>query len=112
MKEYRIEIAKLISTELRSRTEAKRIASVIDSARTNNIVIDFSDITFMSRSFTDEFCGIVANKNITYINMSGNIKLMIDIVSKNRNNPKNIQLNGNVVDCSDMNSLSLILSTF
>jgi len=113
MKEYRIEIAKLISTELRSRTEAQKIASEISRVNAKKTMIDFTGVSFISRSFADEYCNVMNTSNAVSTGMSKNIKLMIAIVKKNRNKGKNVRTSENVIDCvSDASLLSSVLSAF
>lgn len=45
-------VAELISTDIRSRANVNIIRSAIDGIN-ENIILDFTDVAFMSRSFTD-----------------------------------------------------------
>lgn len=78
-------IADLISTDIRSRANADIIRSAIDGIK-ENIVLDFSGVTFVSRSFTDELYNVMKeNKNISLVNMSDFVKSMLEAVTKGRN---------------------------
>ncbi|WP_321438115.1 STAS-like domain-containing protein [uncultured Bacteroides sp.] len=102
-------MSELIGVELRSRTEAKKVLHHINSMARNNVVIDFKNITSMSRSFADEFCGIIENtrltRSVSLVNKSKTIKIILDIVSRNRNKPKHISNTGETKEFSDIDSL-------
>ena len=110
-----IKMSELISTELRSRTEAKKVQDCINLVMKGKIVINFSDVTFISRSFADEFCEILEQVNLSrkveLINKSENIDITLSIVQENRNTPKNIQQSSDTKEFSDMDSLSQFLAT-
>jgi len=110
-----IKMSELIGSELRSRTEAKKIHNSISLVRNGKIIISFSGVTFISRSFADEFCGIIENvklsKNIEIVDKCNNVEVTLAIVLKNRNNPKNVQESSDTKEFSDMDSLSQFLAT-
>lgn len=81
-----IKMSELIGSELRSRTEAKKIHNSISLVRNGKIIISFSGVTFISRSFADEFCGIIENvklsKNIEIVDKCNNVEVTLAIVLK------------------------------
>ena len=58
MKKEIIKISALISSDVRSRSNAEIIRSAIDGI-SDKVILDFSGVSFVSRSFTDELCSIV-----------------------------------------------------
>lgn len=110
-----IKISELIGAELRSRSEAKKISSFLDFAERGKIIISFSGVTFISRSFADEFCGIVENaklsQSIELIDKCNNVEITLSIVLKNRKSPKNVTEHSDTKEFSDMDSLSKFLAT-
>lgn len=108
-------IKDLIGTELRSRIEARKVLNQIKTLENDDIVIDFSGVTFLSRSFSDELCGIIDTfsslKKITEIGKAEIVEITLEVVRKNRNKPKNIFFDGNTKEFDDMKSLSEFLST-
>lgn len=108
-------IKELIGTELRSRVEAKKVLNRINSTNGGEIVIDFSDVTFISRSFADELCGVIdtcrLSRKITEIFKGEIVDLTLEVVRKNRNKPKNLLPIGETKEFDDMKSLSEFLST-
>lgn len=109
-----IKIAELLSTDVRSRFNAEIIRSEIRT-KSKKIVLDFSGVTFMSRSFTDELYTVISaykNKHISLVNMSGIVESMLKAVKSGREN-KRIRLNDDseIKEFDDMESLSHYLST-
>ena len=64
MKKEVIKISTLISGKVRSRSNAEIIRSAIDGI-SDKIILDFSGVSFVSRSFTDELCSIVEHLKIS-----------------------------------------------
>lgn len=107
-----IEIAKIISTDIRSRSNAEIIRAAIDGI-SEKITLDFSSVTFISRSFTDELCNILDScTNLEITNTSDFVKSMIDTVSKSRKTKRVFtQDNSEIKEFNDMKSLSAFLQT-
>lgn len=113
--ETKILMSDLIGTELRSRTEARKIIAPIRSVKVGKVLIGFSGVTFISRSFADEFCGIIENerllRTIDLLDKCDNVDITLSIVMKNRNMPKSVQKKSETKEFSDMESLSDFLAT-
>ena len=107
-----IEIAKIISTDIRSRSNAEIIRAAIDGI-SEKITLDFSSVTFISRSFTDELCNIIDScEHLEITNTSDFVKSMIDTVSKSRKTKRVFtQDNSEIKEFNDMKSLSAFLQT-
>lgn len=112
MKKEIIKISTLISSDVRSRSNAEIIRSAIDGI-SDKIILDFSGVSFVSRSFTDELCSIVEHyKNITIdmINMSEIVKTMIEAVEKGRKNRRiRTKDDSEIKEFDDIESLSKFL---
>lgn len=108
-------MSELIGTELRSRAEAKKVLDWFNSYAKNDVVIDYVGVSFISRSFADELCGIIDDMNKLYhiseIDQNINISTTITIVRNGRKKPKNVKLTGDTVELTDMKSLSEFLAT-
>ena len=75
-------ISELISTDIRSRANANIIRSAIDGIE-GDIVLDFKDVKFVSRSFADELYNVMnEHDGITLINESDFVKSMLDAVTQ------------------------------
>ena len=109
MKKEIIKISTLISSDVRSRSNAEIIRSAINGI-SDKIILDFSGVSFVSRSFTDELCSIVEHcKNITIdmINMSEIVKTMIEAVEKGRKNRRiRTKDDSEIKEFDDIKSLS------
>ncbi|WP_281644695.1 STAS-like domain-containing protein [Bacteroides zoogleoformans] len=111
--EKRISVANLISTDVRSRSNADKIRDEICNAP-KNVTLDFNGVVFISRSFTDELYSIMehfSNVKVKIINTSDVVRNMMNAVKKGRAN-KRIRLKekSEVMEFKDMESLSAFLS--
>lgn len=110
--EKRIKIAKLISSDVRSRTHAEKIVCSIDRG-VSSVTLDFSGVTFMSRSFADELCDIIERMNwisFTETNMSGIVESMFQTVRSGRNRERErVMYNSDIINLKDMKSLAEFL---
>jgi len=81
-------LEKEISNNLALRDSAKRLFDNINKNVDQEIIVDFSNIVTISRSFTHEYIENKkkTSKSIKEINMPMNVTKMFEIV--NRNNPK------------------------
>ena len=105
-------ISELISPDIRSRASANIIRSIIDGLN-DRIVLDFANVTFISRSFADELYNVLKeHSNLTLANESDFVKSMLTAVKQGREN-KNRLINdtSEVKEIKDMKSLELFLST-
>lgn len=80
----KINIVKKIHPNLGMNQAAKELFDEINQSNVEDVIIDFVDIVFMSRSFTQEylFQKLTSNKNIIEINVPDNIQKMFEVVSK------------------------------
>ena len=63
---------------------AKNLFEKINNSKTNNFLIDFSNVTFMSRAFTQEYLSqkYHSRKIIVEENVSYDVKRMFEVVKK------------------------------
>ncbi|MDR3309499.1 MAG: hypothetical protein LBS80_06065 [Tannerella sp.] len=111
-----IRISELINESLRSRTEAQKLYAVSADCKERALTIDFSNVSFMSRSFADEFCEVVkelkkAHKTVVCINENENIRIMLQIVSENRGKAREVKVDGVVKEFLNFADLSLFMAT-
>ena len=104
-----IKISTLISTDVRSRSNAEIIRNEID-VTSDKVVLDFSGVCFISRSFTDELCSVIEHlKNVTIDidNMSDIVKTMMEAVKNSRKNKRiRSKDNSEIKEFDDMEDLS------
>lgn len=108
-------MSELIGKELRSRAEAKKVLDWFNSYAESHVIIDYNDISFISRSFADELCGIIEemqkSHSISEVNQNINVATTMKIVRNGRNKPKDVKLTGDTVELTDMKSLAEFLAT-
>lgn len=107
-----LHISELISTDIRSRANIVIIQSAIDGIN-KNIILDFSNVTFISRSFTDELYNLMCDhKNISVSHMNDFVQSMLDIVAQGRKSKRVFKSEAyEIKECDDITSLSQFLST-
>ncbi len=113
MMENVLKISELISTDVRSRCNAGIIRSAIDGLE-GRIILDFEGVTFVSRSFTDELCSIMEEKQncIEVVNAMEEVKSMIDAVSSGRKQKrKRVKDDSEIKEFADIESLTSFLAT-
>lgn len=107
-----IKIAELISTDIRSRANAEIIKSAIDGID-ESITLDFTGVTFISRSFADELYNLLDDyKNISLAGMEDFVNSMYETVVQGRLSKRIFNHETSEIKvCEDMGSLSSFLST-
>lgn len=104
--ETTINLAKLISTDIRSRANADLIRREMEKSNGQSMIIDMESVVFISRSFADELLEIQDTKRIRIINAHDSVKTMLDIVSKSRQKERVYKdSNSNVVVLNNMAAL-------
>lgn len=112
--EKEIKIANLISTDVRSRSNADIIRNELLKDTSRKITLDFCGVTFVSRSFTDELYSIIEyskKTKIEVVNTSGVVEKMLNAVKNSRIN-KRVRLkdDSEIKEFKDIDSLSIFLS--
>jgi len=91
-----IDITHILSPDLKSRTSANDLKLFIENCGDNDVVIDFQNVKFATRSFIDEFYILFVkssspnNGKIRCTNVPEDILIMLDSVSKTQNKVKTI----------------------
>ena len=89
-----IRLADLIYEDLALRDSAARLFDAIEDSPEAEVVIDFSGVRSMSRSFADEYFvrRSASTKAITETNVPDNVRRMIDVVSRRSNSKKRLDV--------------------
>lgn len=89
-----ISISKTIARDLALRENADLFFQKVQSYPQNEIVIDFTDVKSISRSFAHEYLSRkrMSNKTIKEIKVPYNIQKMFDIVQKPNQRAKELDL--------------------
>ena len=79
-----IKIGETIHSNLGMNSSARNLFKELNNSPAENITIDFSNVIFMSRSFTQEylFQKLNSDKNIVEQNVPEDVQKMFDVVKK------------------------------
>lgn len=117
-KEHTINIQSLLGSDIRSRSGCATIRKAINDTAMQSVavVIDFTGVVHISRSFADELCEILDNtKTLNHPSvrgMSDTVSIMYRIVSEGRRCKRiRNEAKGDIETFADMESLSKFLST-
>lgn len=109
-----IKIKDLFNTELYTRSKATELRDCIRNDA-ENVELDFSDVSFMSRSFADELYNVVdsfRDKSFSYVNCNEIVNTMLAKVAEGRRRERKRGIaNPKFVEIKDMSSLERFLYT-
>ena len=92
-----IDITHVLSPDLKSRVRAHDLKLFIENCGDKEVVLDFSNVKFATRSFMDEFYNIFLKDStqndfsVELTNIPEDINLMLESVSKTQTKAKVIQ---------------------
>ncbi len=107
-----VRISKLLSTDIRSRANANIIRSLVDGVK-GSVILDFTGVTFISRSFADELYNVIEeHKNIVMKNETNFVKSMMLVIIQSRKSKKRFyRAESEIKEFEDMKSLESFLAT-
>ncbi len=110
-----IDITFILGTELRSRSAVSDLKLYILNTNEKEVIIDFSKVKFVTRSFIDEFYNTFLKTknqafNVQLINVSADIQSILETVSKTQTKKKEIVNTGSVVKFDNIEEMSSSLS--
>lgn len=94
MKTEVIDITTLINTELKSRIEARNLRDYLVRNNLTSLKIDFSKVTFVTRSFADEFYNqIIINPSLAVeiVNLRTDLSQLVETVKHTQLRRKHIE---------------------
>ena len=112
-----INIAEILSPDLKSRMRAQDLKLLADNSGEKTIQMDFSGVKFATRSFIDEFYNLFLKtpKNNTFktelVNVPEDIKAMLDAVGRTQIRAKTIPASIPEVSFKDVKDFLSYLST-
>ena len=112
-----IDIAQILSADLKSRMRAQDLRLYIQNSGANAVELDFSHVKFATRSFMDEFYNLFlkdTNANpftVKVINVPEDIKAMLDAVSRTQVKASVIPSDTPEVNFKDVNEFLHFLSS-
>ena len=106
-----IKIFDFLGAEARQRVSADKIRNEISDDK--QVLLDFTDVTFISRSFADELCNIIQQTGALVLNMQPIVKNMYDTVRKGRQRQRERTDNdGDVVTFPNSQAFMSFLTSF
>ena len=112
-----IDIAQLLSPDLKSRMRAQDLRLLIANSEAKVVIMDFSGVKFATRSFIDEFYNIflkdssINNFKVELINIPSDIKAMFDSVSRTQVSAKVIPSDSSERNFNDINEFIHYINT-
>ena len=113
----KIDIASILSPDLKSRMRAQDLKALIDNSGADAVEMDFLGVKFATRSFIDEFYNLFlktpdANTfHVELINVPSDIKAMLDSVSRTQVRAKVIPSQSQEVAFKDVREFLNYFST-
>lgn len=93
----RVYIKKVLSADLKSRSTVHTLLLSLNGKNLNDVIFDFYDVNFASRSFLDEFYNVFLKKHKARVeNISEDIKIILDTVSRTQDNKSTLVKSKNV----------------
>jgi len=112
-----IDIADILSPDLKSRMWAQDLKMLIENSEADAVVLDFANVKFATRSFIDEFYNLFLKKpeanafGVELTNVPEDIKQMLDVVSRTQVRAKVIPSQTQEKSFSSVDELVQFLST-
>lgn len=111
MKTIKIDIAKQIGENLKSRVLVRDLFDLILNLEVESLVFDFRNVSFASRSFMDEFFNIFLKSTefkTKLIHLSPELQTLLDTVRETQHRPKNYKLKKNSDNVKSFSSIAEI----
>ena len=114
-----IDITRLLSQDLKSRSRAQDLLLYVQNCDEQEIVIDFQNVKFATRSFIDEFYNLFIKETsnlpfkVEIDNVPEDIQIMLNSVSNTQTRAKNRTVNATaeVINFDSMDSMLKYMST-
>ena len=112
-----IDVAKVLSQDIISRSRARGLMAYIVERELTDVILDFKDIKFATRSFIDEFYNLFLKDasslpfKVKITNVPEDIQAMITSVSKTQTKVKTIRPTSNVLNFENVDDLLKYMST-
>lgn len=112
-----IDIAEILSPDLKSRMRARDLKDYVDNSQDSEIKLDFQKVNFATRSFIDEFYNLFLKdpSSLSYsleiINVPEDINIMLETVSRTQVRTNVIPSKSEEISFDDVDELIKYLST-
>lgn len=110
-----IDITTILSQDLKSRFAVNDLRLYIENTGSDDVVVDFANVKFATRSFVDEYYNIIMKSQssikIETINIPKDIQIIFDVVQRTQHKEKDIKLDATVVKCKTFADLQRVFGT-
>lgn len=107
----RIYISEVLSVDLKSRSTVAQLVDSIKPYETEELILDFKDVYFATRSFIDEFYNvIIKDKRYKVENMNNDIQNLLETVKSTQNSKKLVVSTQKVSRCSTVKEFCCCLT--
>jgi len=108
----RVYITQRLSADLKSRSTVHTLYVSMQSENMDNVIFDFSNVNFATRSFLDEFYNVFIKKhNAKVENVPSEIALILNTVSKTQEKKKSLTKQYNVKSFSNVDEFCTYMSS-
>ena len=109
-------ISDLVGVDIRSRSTVSRLKQEISNLKAMPVSVDFTGVSFLSRSVADELINIresFKDGDVLFVGLSDEPKAILDIVSKSRKMKRvRGKADSHITVLPDMKSLKEYFATF
>lgn len=112
-----IDITKILSSDLKSRTSAQNLDLFIRKSGEESVVLDFTNVKFATRGFMDEFYNrFIKNSgllpyHLEIVNIPKDINRILEIVSNTQSRSNRIPEDANFINFSSVDEMKEYLET-
>ena len=112
-----IDITKILSPDLKSRTSARNLDLFIRNSGEESVVLDFINVKYATRGFIDEFYNLfIKDSNllpyhVEIINIPKDINRILEIVSSTQSHSNRISENANFIKFNNVDEMKEYLET-
>ena len=109
-----IDITTILSSDLKSRSVVSDLSLFIENTNEKSVIVDFTNVKFVTRSFIDEFYNsFLKNKNsaikVNIVNVPEDIQMVLDAVSQTQNKEKKVSEKSSVVSFNSFDEVNSYL---
>ena len=113
MKSLTLDITHLLGNELQSRFAVRDLKEYIVNTDASHINIDFSNVTFATRSFIDEYYNIFMKddsllKKVMPLNLPEDFQQILEIVKRTQKKKKETSLDAGIIRCETFDELEKV----
>ncbi len=108
----RIYITQRLSADLKSRSTVHTLYLSMKSEELDNVIFDFSNVNFATRSFLDEFYNVfLKNHKAKVENVPNEISIILDTVRRTQGKERNFPQQGNIKSFKSVDDFCIYMAS-